>query len=393
MRILAIYSTIVPQAMSRHQAVRNLDYEEVLDEYDADDGGDYVEEGDQLTEEDREALAKGAEQVRTLLGEGVEKVTTKQIHDALWYYYYDIEKTVDYLLTKFIVPQPKPQPKKPKEGESLLFHSIDKSWSVRSVARAEVERLADGLLASCATDNDTSFFPGTSAMMDPLPPSWHFLGISWSDFPRENTAIFTPPTPRPEGLLGGGDGPKVSKLQALAAARKKKSEAAKKPEEPEERAQKRLSSLKINDEAVAEPIGSDQNSLSKRQKTTRETSPTKRQPMSFAQLKQKERAKTTSSDDAQDPSAPATSDQSPPLEQTPETNSSEDYVVAKPLQPSAFAQVLCGLTSNSPQPPPRTFALPYMSSPLYNPAVFDEPSPDDIVLAAQGKGSQFAKSQ
>ncbi|CRK44683.1 hypothetical protein BN1723_016370 [Verticillium longisporum] len=100
--------------MSRHQAVRNLDYEEVLDEYDADDG----ELGaDQLTPEDRDTLAKGAEQVCETLGSAAGSLTTQQIHDALWYYYYDIEKTVDYLLKKYITPPtPKSEPKKPKEA-------------------------------------------------------------------------------------------------------------------------------------------------------------------------------------------------------------------------------------------------------------------------------------
>ncbi|KAG7109632.1 HBS1-like protein like [Verticillium longisporum] len=111
--------------MSRHQAVRNLDYEEVLDEYDADDG----ELGaDQLTPEDRDTLAKGAEQVCETLGSAAGSLTTQQIHDALWYYYYDIEKTVDYLLKKYITPPtPKSEPKKPKEAGNRFDAAAAKS--------------------------------------------------------------------------------------------------------------------------------------------------------------------------------------------------------------------------------------------------------------------------
>jgi hypothetical protein len=40
----------------------------------------------------------GTAQVREILGPG--GVTDQQIQDSLWYSYYDVEKTVDYLLKK-----------------------------------------------------------------------------------------------------------------------------------------------------------------------------------------------------------------------------------------------------------------------------------------------------
>lgn len=107
--------------MSRHQAVRNLDYEEALDEF---EGEDYEEEGeaDQLSAEDREAMAMGTATVQSTLGADADKVTVQQIQESLWHYYYDIEKTVSYLQKKFIAPPPPPkQEKKTKDGKFTLF--------------------------------------------------------------------------------------------------------------------------------------------------------------------------------------------------------------------------------------------------------------------------------
>lgn len=103
--------------MSRHQAVRNMDYEAELDDFDADAD----EGGDGLTPEDREALARGTEDVRAILGSEASTIPTDQIHESLWYYFYDIEKTVSYLRKKFVnpAPTPKSESKKPKESTSL----------------------------------------------------------------------------------------------------------------------------------------------------------------------------------------------------------------------------------------------------------------------------------
>ncbi|EEY21837.1 elongation factor 1-alpha [Verticillium alfalfae VaMs.102] len=252
--------------MSRHQAVRNLDYEEVLDEYDADDG----ELGaDQLTPEDRDALAKGAEQVRETLGSAAGSLTTQQIHDALWYYYYDIEKTVDYLLKKYITPPtPKSEPKKPKEGKSLISF-LASSWK-QGPGSAEVERSVAGRTRQ-QMQSDIGNFGMASSYGIPSttpwpPPSWYFEDMPWMNVPKHRQAIMVPPVLPVGRLLGGGEGPKVSKLQALAAARKKKSEAVKKPEESEERTQKRLAELNINEQTYEENVKPGSSILAKRQK-------------------------------------------------------------------------------------------------------------------------------
>ncbi|KAI0391923.1 P-loop containing nucleoside triphosphate hydrolase protein [Xylariaceae sp. FL0594] len=99
--------------MSRHQAYRNYDYENDLDEY---EGAGYSDEEDELGPEDRAQMTAGTTQVRAALDGNSSKVTTAQIEEALWHYYYDVEKSVAYLTSKYISPKPA-APAKPKTGE------------------------------------------------------------------------------------------------------------------------------------------------------------------------------------------------------------------------------------------------------------------------------------
>ncbi|OAA61084.1 translation elongation factor ef-1 [Niveomyces insectorum RCEF 264] len=142
--------------MSRHQLYRNYDYENDLQEFDGlapEDGGE------ELDPEDRELMNDATAEVRRVLDDQAGKVTESQIQEALWHYYYDVDKSVAYLRKTFIDPRPQPAKKaKPKQD-------------------------------------------------------------SQDERPRL-------------GLLGGASAPpKMSKLQALAAQRKRKAEEAKKSKE------------------------------------------------------------------------------------------------------------------------------------------------------------------
>lgn len=129
--------------MSRHQAVRNLDYEEVLDEYEGNDEGEYG--GDGLSAEDRVALAEGTAEVQRFLGVEASKVTAEQIQEALWYYYYDLDKSVAYLTKKYINPPATKPSKKSPEGTFQTFLSYKlhcpalPPWSTR-IQRASNHR-------------------------------------------------------------------------------------------------------------------------------------------------------------------------------------------------------------------------------------------------------------
>src|SRR5689334_22287589 len=128
--------------MSRHQAVRNLDYEAELDDFDADG----TEDGDQLTPEEREALPRGTEDVKALLGSEANKISNAQIHESLWYYYYDVDKTAAYLQKKYIAaptPTPKAESKKPKERMCISSPVSLFMPCCAGIAIAEVESLAD----------------------------------------------------------------------------------------------------------------------------------------------------------------------------------------------------------------------------------------------------------
>ena len=72
----------------------------------------------------------------------------------------------------------------------------------------------------------------------------------------------------------------------------------------------------------------------------------------------------------------------------------EDLPVMTPrATPSAFARTLFGSAPSKAPRPDEIFAMPYTSSPIYVAEAFAEPSPDDVVLAAQAKGSSFARTK
>jgi hypothetical protein len=57
--------------------------------------------------------------VRDALGGDVPGITDKDIQEALWHYYYDIEKSVNYLLQSRTKKEPS---KKKAKGGSLFSH-------------------------------------------------------------------------------------------------------------------------------------------------------------------------------------------------------------------------------------------------------------------------------
>jgi len=76
------------------------DWEDESDEYDEEEtyaGG----EDEELSEEDKLQMEKGTRKVREVLGPDVS-ISDKDIHASLWHYYYDIDKTVDYILSQYL---------------------------------------------------------------------------------------------------------------------------------------------------------------------------------------------------------------------------------------------------------------------------------------------------
>ncbi|KAF9189708.1 HBS1-like protein [Haplosporangium sp. Z 767] len=85
--------------MSRHRNVRNLDIDDVMDDgYDEDDYDENT-----MTAEEQVQMANATDEVITMLGDS--KVSTREIQDALWYYYFDVDQTVVYLIDELAKKQ------------------------------------------------------------------------------------------------------------------------------------------------------------------------------------------------------------------------------------------------------------------------------------------------
>ncbi len=70
----------------------------------------------------------------------------------------------------------------------------------------------------------------------------------------------------------------------------------------------------------------------------------------------------------------------------------EACVISTRNTPSAFARTLfASQSSTAISSHSQNFSLPYTMSPAFDANAFAKPSPDDVVLAAQAQGSRFAK--
>jgi elongation factor 1 alpha-like protein len=335
--------------MSRHRIVHTFDTNDIVSEFDGEDYGETGE--DELSQEDRQAMDEGAAEVRRALGTEADKVTKAQIEEALWHYYYDIDKSVTYLMKTFIAPAPKPVKKAP-EGMSVCCFSASQRLSGTG---ADHERLSNGYLPRMV-------LPPVDRV-----PAWYFDDMPWLNVPRERQADFIQPERPRGGLLGGGEGvPKMSKLQALAAARKKKIDEKKELE----RVEKDVENLSVRD------------SQKENDKTLSQKQMPQPTPQVVSPLNDIEPEVTTDDNKQKDFGSPSKGG-----------FIDEDFtVVVSQATPSAFAQTLFGSAPVKTHRPD-VFAMPYTSSSSFIAHAFAEPSPDDIVLAAQAKGSNFTRTK
>ncbi|OTB09622.1 hypothetical protein M426DRAFT_50879 [Hypoxylon sp. CI-4A] len=326
--------------MSRHQAYRNYDYENDLDEYEGED----IEEGDELSPEDRVQMDAGTAQVRAALGIEASKVTTQQIQEALWHYYYDVDKSVTYLLTKFIAPPTK------KKGEGTFTFS---SYI--------------GIVVEFCSPH-TSF-------------DGFFNDMPWLNIPKDRQTTFIKPSPIRGGLLGGSSATgKMSKLQALAAARKKKADSQKSEEKQMHETTQRLGNL---------------STTPKQSETTKEnirpSATTPRGPTSFTNTNATSDLGQVGSQPVEarhkqgqsNPDAVEDSLDKPLLT----ANPSETATPFEAAKPSAFAKALLGSTDAQVPHAPKNYPFPYPNVTLSIADAFSAPSPDDVVLKAQSQAS------
>lgn len=368
--------------MSRHRLYQNYDFQSELD----DNGGmQYLdEEGeDELSPEDKVQMDEGTADIKRALGPRAVDVTTKQIQDALWHYYYDVDKSVAYLLNKFIDPAPKPV-SKPKPTQNITPSSdgmqpsacplsIDLLWPI-GVSEA---------------DHSTTREPTTR------PPSMSdfFADMPWQNIPEHRRTVFVKP-PRPRGgLLGGSSAtPKSSKLAALAAARKRKVEEATLvmlPKKEENNPADPPRSETSHGQSFKNCEHASQIQKVKRSKanSSAEDGVRKQELRAQDHHKQDTHAEDTNPGSKTREDSSTTSLMGFQTDGAPHTGSKS--CMAKP---SAFAQVLCYKSASETPRPSRVYYPPWMAftTPEVLREAFEKPSPDDVVLAAQSQGSRFS---
>lgn len=214
------------------------------------------------------------------------------------------------------------------------------------------------------------------------PMSHFFKDMPWMNTPAHRHTTFMPPPLPSGGLLGGSEGaPKMSKLQALAAARRKKNEEKKGSDKTSE-TESDLKKLSISESSKKENRPPTQKpSQNTSSKTQDDLSDQK--PGGSLQHSKDFLAKQS------DPSAGSKSGM-----QEAAFVVEQREVTTKLSSPSAFARTLLGSAPEA-QTSQRqnVFAIPYTSSSSFSAGVFAKPSPDDIVFAAQAKGSGFARTK
>ncbi|KAI2472838.1 hypothetical protein F4781DRAFT_419766 [Annulohypoxylon bovei var. microspora] len=326
--------------MSRHQAYRNYDYENDLDEY---EGDGFSDNEDELSPEDRAQMDASTAQVRAALGIESSKVTTQQIQEALWHYYYDVDKSTVYLTTKFIAPSSKN--KKKESGSKLILVNVAGKGKTLSF---------------------TDFFSD----------------MPWLNIPKGRETVFIEPLRIQGGLLGGASTTgKMSKLQALAAARKKKADNQRSEEKQPHETTQKLCSLSITpkqDESTKENIRPSDATLREDTNITRVGVNTSSQRIEseiakIGDNRIQDQLNTTMDrpTDSPTPIGPSTTD-----------------VPFETAVPSPFAQALLGSVNNYTSTAPRNFPFPYMNFTSSVADAFSAPSPDDVVLTAQSQATR-----
>ncbi|CAF9916930.1 Hsp70 suppressor, GTPase facilitates ribosomal subunit dissociation [Imshaugia aleurites] len=342
--------------MSRHKLVKALDLDEELDDFDGGAESDY---GEEIGAEDKEQLRVGTARVRDVLGPGVS-IRDREIEDSLWHYYYDVDKTVDYLLGQRTNSQ---TPKKTKKQRTAA--------EVKQ-PDAPINSTQDWGTGDHITTSDTF-----SSWAAPFSTADFFSDCPWLNIPgdRHGDILIEPLYPR-GGLLGGSsksDGAPKSKLAALAAARKQKEI------QKAEDGQNATNSAALLDKLIGKPrqlkpdgapISSSGTPLSA---ITEQT--VKEQPRKYPRRKSKRLESPEDDQPAKKTSQKLSCSASPEIEKPPE--------IIPTAGPSVFAQIIFGAPAGSQQHEVYTSDRYMLRPDTYTEFDFAGPSPDDVVTKAQ----------
>ena len=380
--------------MSRHRLVKALDLDDELDDYD----GDGAEE--EYDPEAERQLKEGARKVRETTGDEFSDV---DIRDTLWHYYYDVEKTVNYLLSRLM----------PKLGQCSLMY-VKGNRSTQQTKKSKPAKNAKGTFQipfshythpngplctvvsrpqSSCYDLRTTSGSWFEADADTLERGWtpysarsqaqpvkdFFHDTPWLNIPpgRRSEILIEPMHPH-RGLLGGAsNAPKQSKLGALAAKRKQENAKIGQSLNATNNSVALLDklSLKSKDNDPQKPKEADRTTEAQSTALPEDPDP----PKKARKYLSRKRSENTSL--VQTTKAEAEPQETGPL-QLPE------LAIAAPISTdaSSFAQTLCGSSTPMPtsmlQASPQHYSI-FPESITENP--FAGPSPDDIVAQAQGQ--------
>ncbi|KKA26265.1 hypothetical protein TD95_000025 [Thielaviopsis punctulata] len=335
---------------------------------------------------DRERIELSCAMILSKLGDDAKYTTADAIKDSLWHYYYDEDKTLSFISRNVKTAKNKAE----AEGtfqqppNSHGFHHIN------------VPAMHLGCNPSFShvdiTANVRYLSRGRSVDMASI-----FDDMPWFSVPPERQGHFSAPVPvGPQGLLGGS-----SKLQALAARRKKQASASttpapstapvSKPSVSTSAIREKLAKTSLSDASSQPALGQNINTTSRGDDSTiKRQAPiggklqpaAKRQYASSRVISQIDPTEQTVQTSKTEETSSLT------VASAPEAQEPEDYVVVAPSAPSAFAQGLFGPPENT-ACLPKTYPLPYMASPHFTADVFAKPSPDDVVLAAQAQARRL----
>lgn len=339
--------------MASHRRVKDIAYDEDELYSDEEETGDDAQE---YTAEDKQNFANLTPVVRAHLEEAGLQALDRQIEDALYHYYWDVEKSVGYLKKQNAPKAPATQAKQ-NSTPSKPKSKFDEA-AAKNAANSQGESTSFSTLTTGTLHDQDHPCGRTDARRDRglplsnLPADQWFDNVSWSRVAPDMSATLVPAYPRPvEKLLGGS-----SKLARLAEERRKKAEAVKAELKD-----------KTNEADVNTALSSlDRLALSKRKELHGATSETATPPPRKQYVKKKR-------EQSPPPPAPEPEPEAP----------TEEEVVSLRAKPSSFARTLATGTSSNTKG--QNMSLQDLLGAPVSSDVFSKPSPDDLARQAQSQ--------
>lgn len=109
--------------MSSHRRVKDIAYDE--DDVYSDEDEAY-DDNQGYTAEDKQNFADLTPVVQAHLIESEVQATTKEIEEALWHYYWDVAKSVEYIKKQHTTKQTNSQPQKQSKTKDKFDQAVEK---------------------------------------------------------------------------------------------------------------------------------------------------------------------------------------------------------------------------------------------------------------------------